>query len=161
MSTTVSSATPTNLHSAYPAPTVTTMLRWLTLCLTDVIIHTWFTHTGITYSGAAIEHRHIVPLSVTLLHWVQCDADLLRRWVDHATHTQHTRHSCIRQIHWVVDTDPARCYTTHMKIITLCLTLIILTQCSSNPLGYNYADQFLKTHGAQYRIIGDRVYTTR
>jgi len=40
------------------------------------------------------------------------------------------------------------------------LTLIMLTQCS-NTLGYNYADQFLKTHGAQYRIIGDRVYTTR
>ena len=48
-----------------------------------------------------------------------------------------------------------------MKTIALIITTIMLTQCSSNPLGYNYADQFLRTHGAQYKIIGDRVYTTR
>ena len=48
-----------------------------------------------------------------------------------------------------------------MKHITLILTLLMLTECSSNTLGYNYADQFLKTHGAQYKIVGDRVYSIR
>ena len=48
-----------------------------------------------------------------------------------------------------------------MKTIALIITVILLAQCSTNPLGYNYADQFLKTHGAQYKIVGDRVYSIR
>ena len=48
-----------------------------------------------------------------------------------------------------------------MKTIALIITAIMLTQCSTNPMGYNYADQFLRTHGAQYKIMGDRVYSIR
>jgi hypothetical protein len=81
-----------------------------------------------------------------------------------SAHTHLTRYGCIDAYTFterLTLTPEDVIIYTHMKIVFAWITFTLLTQCSSNPLGYNYVDQFLKTHGAQYRIIGDRVYTTR